>query len=369
MAQAPPLKQQLGPVAIAQLAHMLSAAYPDFEREGFKTQALHQLQTLELKARVGHIINALAQFLPADFSHTAPILQTVAKQWPQASQGNWSHFTAWPLIDYVGVYGLDEPELGLSTLEKLTPLFTAEFAIRPFLQQHFELTRQQMVRWTEHKDEHVRRLASEGIRPRLPWASQLPALRADPSPIWPILERLKTDPSLYVRRSVANNLNDISKDHPEQVMAVCRTWLKAADAHTRWVVRHGLRTLVKEGRDDVYPLLGFSPDVKLKEALLVLSAAEIRVGDTLSFSLTVTTTEAQKLVLDYRVGYAGKEGRCRWKVFKWKTIETQKNTTLTLHKSQLFQPLSTRQLYPGKHLIECLLNGQVIARAAFELSL
>jgi 3-methyladenine DNA glycosylase AlkC len=367
MAQA--LKQQLGPAAIAQLADMLSAVYPDFERHGFETQALHQLQSLELKARVGHIISALAQFLPEDFSQTASILQTVAENWPQASQRNWSHFTAWPLIDYVGVYGLDEPELGLTTLEKLTPLFTAEFAIRPFLQLHFELSRQQILRWTAHEDEHVRRLASEGIRPRLPWASQLPALRADPSPLWPILERLKTDSSLYVRRSVANNLNDVSKDHPEQVIAVCSTWLKAADEHTRWVVRHGLRTLIKQGKGDVYPLLGFSPEVKLEEARLVLSEAELRVGDTLSFSLIITTAEAQKLVLDYRVGYAGKDGRCRWKVFKWKTIETQKNTSLAVHKSQLFQPLSTRQLYPGKHHIECLLNSQVVARAEFELSL
>lgn len=363
------LKNELGRTSLEELAELVKLTWPQFLQQSFVNEALKGLETLELKARVLHIAQALKRHLPEQFEETARILLKAPDFWQQKSARNWSHYAVWPLIDYVGLYGLEHPEIALSVLERLTPLFTAEFAIRPFLEQDFELTHQQLMRWTQHKDEHVRRLASECIRPRLPWASQLPALRADPSPLWPILERLKTDPSLYVRRSVANNLNDISKDHPEQVMTVCRDWLKAADAHTRWVVRHGLRTLVKEGRDDVYPLLGFSPELKLKEALLVLSAAEIRVGDTLSFSLTVTTTEAQKLVLDYRVGYAGKEGRCRWKVFKWKTIETQKNTAQTLHKSQLFQPLSTRQLYPGKHLIECLLNGQVVARAAFELSL
>lgn len=369
MADAQQLKDHLGPAAIRQLADSLYAVYPGFDRQGFETQALHQLHTRELKDRVRHIISVLAHYLPADFAETASILEAVAEIWPQASEGNWSYFAAWPLIDYVSEHGLAKPGLGLATLEKLTPLFTAEFAIRPFLEQHFESTHQQLLHWTQHDNEHVRRLASEGIRPRLPWASQLPALRGDPSPIWPILERLKNDPSLYVRRSVANNLNDISKDHPEKVIKVCQQWLSGADVKVDWVVKHGLRTLVKQGREEVYPLLGFSPEAKLEQATLNLSTTQLQLGDRLGFTLTLVTTEAQKLVLDYRIGFVGKDGRRRWKVFKWKTIETQKNTSLTLQKSQLFQPLSTRQLNPGTHLIECLLNGQAVARAEFQLSL
>jgi len=369
MATSPQLKDHLGPVAIGQLADILYAVYPAFDRQGFEIQALHQLHTRELKDRVRHIILVLASHLPDDFAKAAPILDSVAKVWPQETERNWSHYAAWPLIDYVGEYGLDQPELGLAVLQKLTPLFTAEFAIRPFLEQHFELTRQQLLRWTRHGDEHVRRLASEGIRPRLPWARQLTTLRDDPSPIWPILERLKNDPSLYVRRSVANNLNDISKDHPEPLMEVCRRWLNDADPQTAWVVKHGLRTLVKQGKQDVYPLLGFSPTVEMEWATLSLSATHIHLGDTLELTLTLLSKEASKLVLDYRIGFVGKEGRRRYKVFKWKTIATQKDTPLTLTKSQLFQPLSTRQLYPGLHLIECMLNGQVVARAEFELSL
>lgn len=369
MADAPALKEQLGPAAITQLATILHSVYPVFDLQGFETQALYQLHTRELKDRVRHIISVLANHLPSDFVETASLLEAVADSWPQDAERNWNSYAAWPLIDFVGEYGLDTPERALAVLEKLTPLFTAEFAIRPFLEQHFELTQQQLLRWTQHKDEHVRRLASEGIRPRLPWARQLVGLRKDPSPIWPILEQLKDDPSLYVRRSVANNLNDISKDHPEQLMHVCRQWLNEGEQHTDWVIRHGLRTLVKQGRKEVYPLLGFSPEVKLEQAELSLSLSHLQAGKTLSFTLRLITSDVQKLVLDYRVGFVGKDGKRRCKVFKWKTIETQENTLLTLQKSQRFQPLSTRQLYPGTHLIECLLNGQVVARAEFYLSI
>lgn len=369
MANAPQLKDHLGPADIRQLALILHRVYANFDRQSFEIQALQQLETFELKQRVHHVIEALSCYLPKDFAETASLLESIVEVWPQGTESNWSHYAAWPLIDYVGVYGLEKPERALAVLEKLTPLFTAEFAIRPFLEQHFELTHQQLVRWTQHENEHVRRLASEGIRPRLPWARQLTSLREDPTPIWPIVRRLKDDPSLYVRRSVANNLNDISKDHPEQLIQTCTEWLREAGQSTHWVVRHGLRTLVKQGRTEVYPLLGFSPEVKLTRAELSLSAMQIDLGDTLSFELILSTSQAQKLVLDYRIGFMGKEERCRWKVFKWTTIETQPNTPRTLKKSHVFQPLSTRQLYPGKHLIECLLNGQVIARAEFDLSI
>lgn len=363
------LKSRLGQASLKQLAGLIKKSYPDFMQQDFVDEVLSGLEVLELKDRVMHIAKTLHHYLPNHFDETAPVLMAVADDWPQSSARNWNHYAVWPLIEYVGLYGLGQPQLALSILEKLTPLFTAEFAVRPFLDKDFDRTHQQFLDWTMHDNEHVRRLASEGIRPRLPWASQLLALRSNPAPIWPILERLKADPSLYVRRSVANNLNDISKDHPEEVIAVCRRWLGEADERTNWVVRHGLRTLIKQGKKEVYPLLGFSSQLKLKRAVLTLSSTRLRVGETLSFSLTVTTAEAHKLVLDYRVAYAGKSGHNRWKVFKWKTIETQKDTSLTLHKSQLFKPLSTRQLYPGKHLIECILNGQIVARAEFELCL
>lgn len=368
MAEHTPLKAQLGPAAVQQLAEVLESVYPDFDEQRFVSQANHGLEALELKARVEHVIAALAAHLPAGFCQTARILEQVAEVWPEQPQGQWSSFTAWPLIDYVSVYGLNYPQRAFVVLEKLTPLFTAEFAIRPFLDRHFELTHQQLRRWTEHDNEHVRRLASEGIRPRLPWAQQLPVLRRDPTPIWPILEALKTDPSLYVRRSVANNLNDISKDHPEAVMARCREWQQLENKNTDWLINHGLRTLVKSGRAEVYPLLGFSDKPSISAIQLHLSKAEIKLGDSIRLTLTLTTQQSERLVVDYRIGYQRADGRPGWKVFKWKNIKTQGGESLTLTKSQAFKPLSTRRYYPGEHLVECLVNGQVAARAEFNLS-
>ncbi|MTI64587.1 DNA alkylation repair protein [Methylophaga sp.] len=368
MAEQTPLKTQLGPAAVEQLAAALKSVYPDFDAQGFISQANHHLDELELKGRVRHLIAVLAAHLPCGFCETARILEQVAEAWPEQPQGQWSSFTAWPLIDYVSVYGLDYPQRAFSLLEKLTPLFTAEFAIRSFLNRHFELTHQQLLQWTRHDNEHVRRLASEGIRPRLPWAQQLPALRKDPTPIWLILEALKTDPSLYVRRSVANNLNDISKDHPEAVMMRCREWQQLQHKNTDWLISHGLRTLVKSGRAEVYPLLGFSDKPVITAIGLQLSETQIKLGDALRLTLTLTTQESERLVVDYRIGYRRADGRLGWKVFKWKNIRTQGGEPLTLTKSQTFKPLSTRRYYPGEHLVECLINGQMAARAGFQLS-
>lgn len=369
MADNAQLKDQLGPAAVAQLADLLQSVYPAFERRAFIDKASHQLQQLELKARVSHVIEALAATLPAGFCETARILEAVADAWPVEPRRNWSSFAAWPLIDYVSVFGLDYPQRAFDVLEKLTPLFTAEFAIRPFLDKHFDLTHQQMLRWSGHHNEHVRRLASEGIRPRLPWARQLPALRQDPASIWPILDKLKADPSLYVRRSVANNLNDISKDHPQAVLAICRQWQQPGHKDTDWLIRHGLRTLVKTGHPEVYPLLGFSEQPAISSIHLTLASRQLTLGETLELKLELTTSAPKWLVLDYRVGFRRADGKLSWKVFKWKNIKTQTGTALTLHKSHAFKPLTTRQYYPGNHQIECLINGQVVARGEFELLL
>lgn len=369
MAETALLKDQLGPAAVGQLAERLKAAWPDFDQQAFIKQVCQDLEILELKARVKHIVAVLSAFLPAGFCETARILERVAGDWPFDPERNWNSYAAWPLIDYVSVYGLDYPQRSFALLEKMTPLFTAEFAIRPFLDRHFDLTHQQLRRWTQHDDEHVRRLATEGIRPRLPWARQIKALRDDPAAIWPILEQLKADPSLYVRRSVANNLNDISKDHPQAVLATCRQWQQGKDEKTDWVMRHGLRTLVKTGHPGVYALLGFSEQPVLKRTDLRLADSAINVGGALDLALTIETESNERLVVDYRIGFVRADGKPGWKVFKWKNIETQARRTLTLHKSHAFKPLATRQYYPGRHQIECLINGRVVAKAAFFLKL
>ncbi|MGD8347419.1 MAG: hypothetical protein PVI83_09230, partial [Lysobacterales bacterium] len=251
------MKHGLGRPAIERIAAALSAVVPGFDAKAFTSQALDGLDALELKGRVRHVMAAMHDVLPKEFRQAADCLEKVGQSWMEGDPDDpLRGFAAWPVIDYVGEYGLEEPERALETLRRLTPLFSAEFAIRGFIIRYPELAYARLEAWTEDADEHVRRLVSEGARPRLPWGQRLQEAVKDPSRGLALLERLKDDPSEYVRRSVANHLNDVSKDHPDHVVAVCRDWLQGAGPERRRLVRHATRTLVKQGHPEVFGLLG-----------------------------------------------------------------------------------------------------------------
>ncbi|MBK6757546.1 MAG: DNA alkylation repair protein [Moraxellaceae bacterium] len=265
------LKERLADDAIAQIACVFSKIKPNFASQDFIHQAQSGIHKLELKARVYYLIDVLAQYLPSDFAQTALLLQQVPQHWSAYNtQDNYS-FAAWPIIDYVAVYGLNHPDLALQTLKILTPLFTAEFAIRPFLQHHFDLTYGYLQAWAKDENHHVRRLASEGCRPRLPWGQRVPYLMSNHQQIMTILEQFKDDSSDYVQRSVANNLNDISKDYPEKVIGVAQRWLaNEPTVHRQWIIKHATRGLVKAGHSDALALLGYSQKFNLKTFIFLL---------------------------------------------------------------------------------------------------
>lgn len=362
------LKNKLNAAAVHELGSLIHSVWPGFAVTDFIETASIKLGELELKARADYLAKSLHVYLPDDYVDAIAILLQAAEYLREEQFSGWAHYLAWPLIDYVALYGLEHRNVSFAALEKLTSLFTAEFAIRFFLKAHFDETYQQMLLWAEHDDEHVRRLASEGIRPRLPWAPQLTDLRDDPTPIWPILEKLKEDPSLYVRRSVANNINDISKDHPQTVIDICSKWDKAASQNTKWVIRHGLRSLVKQGHTDVYPLLGFNQSVDIEQSVFELSHSTLLLGQTLVLDIGFRSKQIQHLVLDYRIRFVGAAGKMtREKVFKWKNIYLAEGEYVQIQKRHTLQKISTRKYYPGIHEVECLLNGQCIARASFEL--
>lgn len=362
------LKNKLNTAAVHELGSLIDSVWPDFAVTDFIETALLKLDELELKARADYLARSLHVYLPEDYVDAIAILLQASEYLREEQFSGWAHYLAWPLIDYVALYGIDHLHVSFAALEKLTPLFTGEFAIRFFLLAHFEETYLQMLQWAEHENEHIRRLASEGIRPRLPWAPQLTDLRDDPTPIWPILEKLKGDHSLYVRRSVANNINDISKDHPQMVIDICSEWKQAASQNTNWVIRHGLRSLVKQGNADVYPLLGFSQSMDIEQPILRLSHARLLLGQTLVLDFGFLSKQTQSLVLDYRIRFVGAAGKMtREKVFKWKNIRLAEGEYLQMQKRHTLQKISTRKYYPGIHEVECLLNGQCIARASFEL--
>lgn len=366
------MKHGLDQEAVEKICHHLLAAGADFSADQFKKDIHSSLAQLELKDRVHHIIAIMGKHLPQSFPQAAKILGNIRNHWQDEipRDNKPTMYAAWPIIDYVAEYGINHPEIALPLLRYLTPLFTAEFAIRPFLNLHPDQAYNSMLLWCLDTDHHVRRLASEGIRPRLPWGKQLPQYIQDPTPVVSLLENLKDDPSDYVRRSVANNLNDISKDHPEVVIDTCQQWLEDSVSERQWIIRHATRTLVKAGNPEVFPLLGYTKNPMVSIDAFTLTPpdrdesspdpARIEIGNSIKLQLQLTSTQksTQKIVIDYAVHYRKSNGKTAAKVFKWKNITLLPGQQLTLHKSQLFKQTSTRKLYAGEHHVEVLINGQ-----------
>lgn len=363
-------KEGLGEAAVERIIDALQSSGARFSEESFRRDALCSLAHLELKDRVRHLITVMSVHLPSSFPETAYILGEIKDHWPDKDHDdNLYYFAAWPLVDYVAKHGLNHPHIALPLLRYLTPLFTAEFAIRSFLDVHPEETYSQMLMWCLDSDEDVRRLASEGIRPRLPWGKQLPRYIKDPAPVISLLENLKDDPSDYVRRSVANNLNDISKDHPELVIETCKAWQSEKVVAREWIIRHATRTLVKQGHPRVFPLLGFTARPKIEVQTPTLSTGHLLLGQSLGFETHICSTspENQYVVIDYAVHYVKANGQTTAKVFKWKNLRIKAGQTVTLEKSHRFKKITTRRHYQGTHQIELLVNGKHASATSFEL--
>ena len=369
------VKNNIDEQSIHVIAKVLKTIDQTFDDIDFCKKSKQGLLALELKERVIHIIHHLHIYLPDDFQKTAVILKKIPSVWPDSSDKNRAFaFTAWPLIDYVGVYGLDFPELSLDVLEVLTPLFTAEFSIRPFMDKHFEHLVPILNVWVLDKNEHVRRLVSEGIRPRLPWGLQLKKFIADPKPILPLLDALKFDESEYVRRSVANNLNDISKDHPDLVMDVCSQWICAATTdlekhNVNRLVKHALRTLIKRGEPNVFILLGYTAEPTIDVKHFMVETPSISIGEDVIFELTLQgLSDTNHVVVDYAIHFMKANGKTTKKVFKLKNCQLTGNEKVTIRKKHSFKLINTRTYYQGRHMLVLHINGVPVAEQAFELN-
>ncbi len=339
----------------------LATLHPAFEPDRFLAHALAGLDALELMARVRRTAEAFHLALPVPLAAQLDVLRA------HAAQIGHNFAAIWPCA-HVAARGLDHPGLALPALRDLTRHGSAEFAIRPFLVRDLAGTLAVMREWTTSEDEHVRRLASEGCRPRLPWGERLHALVADPRPALPILETLRADPSLYVRKSVANHLNDIAKDHPDIVLDLVSAWDRR-DARTAWIVKHALRTLVKKGSPRALALLGAgaAPEVR---ATLAVSPRRIRLGDTITFAarLASDSPRAQSLIVDYVVHYARASGRASAKVFKWAVLDLAPGEPVELTRRQTIRDFTTRRHQAGRHRVELQINGRRLAETAFTLT-
>ncbi len=356
--------------AITKLGVALHAAWPKFPLDEFVNSSMNGLEELELKARVNHIIQTMTQCLPVDYSAALAVVHQARSYWPAGNpDDSFDGFAAWPLIDWVGENGVDYPQESLTTLRHLTGLFSAEFAVRPFLLQHTELTLKLLNDWIDDDNHHVRRWISEGTRPRLPWGKQLPMFMNNPGPVVQLLEKLKDDDSEYVRRSVANNLNDIAKDHPDLVAELSTLWMKKSSHNRQRLVKHGLRTLIKKGHPGALKALGFEVDPKANVDFSI-SSKSIPMGENLNFraSIKSTASTSQKLVVDFAVHYCKANGSLSPKIFKWKVLDLEPGQTIELTKKHRFVSRSVRKLYPGPHKIEILLAGIGFGQCGFVVS-
>jgi 3-methyladenine DNA glycosylase AlkC len=270
--------------------------------------------------------------------------------------------------DFVALYGLDDWEVSIPALEEFTQQVSAEYAVRPFIASDQERMMARLLAWAHHENSEVRRLATEGCRPLLPWGMVLSGLKDDPSPILPVLEALKGDPSESVRRSVANNLNDISRDHPDVVISVLRRWQREQDTdEMRALISHALRTLVKQGNPDALELLGYPRTPTIEVGNLTIEPETIPMGGevTVAFDVVSLGEAPQNLMIDYIVHLMRANGQQTPKVFKLTKREIAPGETIHITKTQSFRPVTTRKYYPGEHGIEIQINGTAFGRKDF----
>ncbi|MDH5218133.1 MAG: DNA alkylation repair protein [Gammaproteobacteria bacterium] len=369
---AEPFKNMINNHVISNMARQFKNNWPEFDSSGFIAAATKDLDALELKARTDHVTEAMIHYLPKDFEATGKILlASLGSPGEEQSPTSQSGITGWPVIaltNYVAQQGLEHFDFSLNLLKEMTKCATSEFAIRVFLTESPEKTLSTLKKWTNDRDEHVRRLVSEGTRPRLPWAMHLPIFIDDPSPVIELLELLKDDEHEYVRRSVANNLNDIAKDHPDLVAEIATEWMKNANKERKKLIRHACRSLIKSGHKQALEILGYQTP-KIHKTNIDILTPVVTLGEALEFTLSISSSTAnnQPLMIDYIIHHQKANGKTSPKVFKWKTSTLPSNKTLSLTKRHAIKPVTTRVYYPGLHSVEVVVNGISVAKAGFEL--
>ncbi len=368
---AEPLKNFFNAEAVREIGRMISVVHRSFDASSFHKHATRSLDTLELLPRAKHIAAVLREHLPPDTKKALTILiDSLPEVVPVDENHAFSSFIFLPHTVVIADHGPMEFELGMRANYEVTQRFTAEFSIRPFLMQHQARTLKMLEKWTSDKSHHVRRLVSEGTRPRLPWASRLPMFQRDPSPVIALLDMLKDDPSLYVRRSVANNLNDIGKDNPDVLFSTARSWLKGASTERQWIVNHALRSSIKRGEKEAFNILGYGATPKVKIVACTITPSRVKIGASVKIEIELrnTTKLVQQLLVDAQVHFVKSNGTTSPKVFKLDMFELAPGEHRTVRKTISVRQHTTRTHYPGEHRVDVLLNAVPMQIGAFDLS-
>ncbi|WP_437318744.1 DNA alkylation repair protein [Sorangium sp. So ce385] len=364
------LKDLFDERAVRSIARDLRAAHPGFDERAFARGCLAGLADLGLTGRAAHIADVMHQHLPQPFPRAARVIVTsLGPELPRSDAFGLEPLRYMPHVFYVAKRGLDHFEDAMTAQYELTKRFSAEFSIRSFLTRHPDATARRLRAWAADPNVHVRRLVSEGTRPRLPWAPRLRAFQRDPGPVIDLLELLKDDPERYVQRSVANNINDISKDHPAIAASLCRRWLDDAPPGRRWIVRHALRSLVKKGDRGALEALGFGEEPSVEIAAASLSPRSVKLGGALRFAFEIASTapRGQELLVDCAVHFVKANGATRPKVFKLRKLALPPAGRAEISGKVSFEEMTTRRHYPGLHRIDVLINGVARPLGQFEV--
>jgi 3-methyladenine DNA glycosylase AlkC len=358
------LKDMFNRETVQSLAKAVNSEYPEFSSRNFINKVFDESwDGLALKQRVRKITLALGELLPDDFPQNLDILK---RSLPHLEEQGFEKMV---FPDYIEVFGLDDWERSMQALEVFTQYVSGEFAIRPFIDRYPNETLDLMLNWTRHSHPGVRRLASEGCRPRLPWGMRLSKLVEDPAPILPILEILKDDEREEIRRSVANNLNDISKDNPEFVIKIMKKWRDPSNEERSKLINHALRTLVKSGHPQALELLGFSSNPEIEVHNIKVEPEQIELGENTVFSFEILSTgdHEQQLMVDYLVHFLKANGKHAAKVFKLSKKSIKPGERIKITRTHGIKPITTRKYYPGVQFFQPQINGHVFGKVKVEL--
>lgn len=357
---------------VVYLANIIAEVYPNFKKNDFQRAILVAFPNLELKERIVHIRICLKNYLPAEYREAVAI---ILKALPPALDENltdndFGDFIIAPFNDFVAHYGCNADNLAfsLAAIKEITKRFSAEDAIRYFINAFPEATLESLNEWAKDSNYHVRRLCSEGTRPKLPWAQKI---NISPETALPILDQLYKDKTRYVTRSVANHLNDIAKIKPDLVLDTLAKWKKSQQQHENemnFIIKHALRTLIKNGHPEALAMLGYGDSSQLSIHSLQYDE-KVAIGESLHFSFEVIAETDKTLMIDYIVNFQNKQGQLsNKKVFKLQTVSISAEQSMKIVKRHPFRAnMTTRQLYAGVHRVDIQVNGTILSSFTFDL--
>lgn len=365
------LRDVINMTGVKNLAESISKNYANFLKDNFVKEIEKELNSLNFGDRSKLICTKLKKYLPSDYKEAVNILiKSLNEELDNGEIMQFEGFIIMPLCLFVSSYGVYDAhyDISIKALYEMTKRFSSEFDIRPFLIKYPEKTQKILLEWTKDSNTHVRRLASEGSRPRLPLSIRLPMYQKDPSPVIEILENLKEDPELYVRRSVANSLNDIAKDNPKVVIDTLKKWSSIKTEEMDWLIKHSLRTLIKQGNKEALELLGYDHKIDISVKNLRLDKKEVEIGEDFYFDFEITSiSQKENLMIDYIIHHMKANGKNKEKVFKLTKKVIPKGQTLKISKKHSFKPISTRKYYTGRHYLEIKVNGKNYFMEEFHL--